>query len=349
MVSGGDGGGSAPSGPLQVNPADIPALEVKLGALVLLLCVTLLFGFAPLWLVRWAGPCRAGPGESQVRPGPLSGVEADLSCHCRQGSPDVESDQLFRGRGLPGHVSAGSAAGLPAEHRLRLQGRRDHGRLRRRTGSCGAALTPASQLQFPLPEFLVSTGVLLVLVLEQTVLAFSERPSSGSEQRQALLTGSSIPEDAAPPPTSALRSFLLLLSLSLHSASEGLAVGLLEDGRKVLELCLALSVHRSLLAFSLALRLAQGRLRRPLVASCLLLFAAMSPLGIGVGMGLTHVSPQHRLARSTLEGLAAGTFIYITFMEILPQELHSASARIPKVAALLGGFTAVTAVLFIKL
>lgn len=68
MISGGDGGGSAPSGPLQVNPADIPALEVKLGALVLLLCVTLLFGFAPLWLVRWAGPCRAGPGESQVRP-----------------------------------------------------------------------------------------------------------------------------------------------------------------------------------------------------------------------------------------------------------------------------------------
>lgn len=66
MISGGDGGGSAPSGPLQVNPADIPALEVKLGVLVLLLCVTLLFGFAPLWLVR--GPCRAGPGESQVRP-----------------------------------------------------------------------------------------------------------------------------------------------------------------------------------------------------------------------------------------------------------------------------------------
>lgn len=197
----------------------------------------------------------------------------------------------------------------------------------------------------------MSTGVLLVLVLEQTVLAFSERPSSGSEQRQALLVGSSILEDAAPLPTSALRSFLLLLSLSLHSASEGLAAGLLEDGRKVLELCLALSVHRSLLAFSLAFKLAQGRLRRPLVASCLLLFAAMSPLGIGVGMGLTHrnVSPQHRLARSTLEGLAAGTSIYITFIEILPQELRSASARIPKVVALLGGFTAVTAVLFIKL
>lgn len=193
----------------------------------------------------------------------------------------------------------------------------------------------------------MSTGVLLVLVLEQTVLAFSEGPSSGSEQRQALV-GSSIrkagPEDAA----SALRSFLLLLSLSLHSASEGVSVGLLEEGREVLELCLALGLHRGLLAFSLAFRLAQGRLRRPLVASCLLLFAAMSPLGMGLGMSL-HMSPRPRLARSTLEGLAAGTLVYITFMEILPQELHSASARIPRVVALLGGFAVVTAVLFTKL
>lgn len=67
---GGDGGGSSPSGLqqaslLQVNPVDIPALEIKLGALVVLLCITLLFGFAPFWLVRGAGLCCAAPGESR--------------------------------------------------------------------------------------------------------------------------------------------------------------------------------------------------------------------------------------------------------------------------------------------
>lgn len=67
---GADGGGSAPSDLLQVNPAGVPGLELKLGALVLLLGVTLLFGFAPFWLVRGAGWCWAGPGESAGACGP---------------------------------------------------------------------------------------------------------------------------------------------------------------------------------------------------------------------------------------------------------------------------------------
>ena len=49
--------------PLQANPADIPVLEVKLGALLVLLSVTLLFGFAPLCIVRGAGRCSVDPGE----------------------------------------------------------------------------------------------------------------------------------------------------------------------------------------------------------------------------------------------------------------------------------------------
>lgn len=48
---------------LQVNPADVPALEIKLGALVVLLSVTLLFGMAPLCIVRGAGRCSVDPGE----------------------------------------------------------------------------------------------------------------------------------------------------------------------------------------------------------------------------------------------------------------------------------------------
>uniref|UniRef100_A0A1A8V2S6 Uncharacterized protein n=1 Tax=Nothobranchius furzeri TaxID=105023 RepID=A0A1A8V2S6_NOTFU len=42
---------------LPVNPADVPALEIKLGALVVLLSITLVFGFAPLCIVRGTGRC----------------------------------------------------------------------------------------------------------------------------------------------------------------------------------------------------------------------------------------------------------------------------------------------------
>ncbi|PWA14621.1 hypothetical protein CCH79_00020788 [Gambusia affinis] len=227
------------------------------------------------------------------------------------------------------------------------------------------------QLQFPLPEFIVAMGFFLVLVLEQIVLAFKDQSPPQLEERRALMADSGAqaaggggglgqrrrgsaepagPLHAAPGSQSALRAFVLVFSLSLHSVLEGLAVGLLQRGQEVLQVCLALLIHKSVIAFSLSAALSQGRLRRAVVSGCLLAFAVMSPLGIALGVGLTEsrMSPQHRLARCTLQGLAAGTFLYITFMEILPHELAAGRGRIPKVAMMLLGFAAVTGVLFIK-
>ncbi|XP_034730327.1 zinc transporter ZIP1-like [Etheostoma cragini] len=217
-------------------------------------------------------------------------------------------------------------------------------------------------------------GFFLVLVLEQAVLAFKDPSPPLVEECRALLVDSGIQTNDMnvrlrsqrrgasqefdggnfhldSGSRSALRVFILVFSLSLHSVFEGLAVGLLDNGKAVLETCLALILHQSLVSFSLAFKLSQGRLRRAAVAGCLLLFAAMSPIGVGVGVALgeSRAPPQHRLARCTLEGLAAGTFVYITFMEILPRELGSGGNRIPKVAMLLAGFAVVTGVLFIKL
>lgn len=46
---------------VQMNPAYVPGLEVKLGALVVLFSITLVCGFAPLCLVRGAGRCNVDP------------------------------------------------------------------------------------------------------------------------------------------------------------------------------------------------------------------------------------------------------------------------------------------------
>lgn len=318
---------------LQVNPANVPALEIKLGALVVLLSVTLLFGFAPLCIWRRAGSCCGDPGLRRR-------VLSLISC--------------FAG----GVFLATCLLGLLPDY---LHGITE--------AFSNAGIT----LEFPLPEFIMAMGFFLVLILEQIVLAFKDKSSPHVEECRSLLVDSSVQANGRPGhhhahrhrrgseesdgghfhvdfgSQSALRAFILVFSLSLHSVFEGLAVGLLEETKAVLEICLALMIHKSVISFSLAVKLSQGRLRRSVVAGCLLLFAAMSPLGIGVGMGLseTKASPQHQLARCTLEGLATGTFIYITFMEILPHELGSGRNRIPKVAMLLVGFAVVTAVLFV--
>ncbi|XP_039566124.1 zinc transporter ZIP1 [Passer montanus] len=70
---------------------------------------------------------------------------------------------------------------------------------------------------------------------------------------------------------------------------------------------------------------------------------------VGVGTALAAgAGPRQRLCRAVLEGLAAGTFLFVTFLEILPQELGAPGNRIPKVILILGGFALVSAILFVK-
>ncbi|XP_013884861.1 zinc transporter ZIP1 [Austrofundulus limnaeus] len=306
------------------------ALEIKLGALVVLLSVTLLFGFLPVCIIRGAGQCSVQP---DVRRRWISLIS------CCSGGVFLATCMLDL---LPDY----------------LQGINE------------AFSTAGINLQFPLPEFIVVLGFFLVLVLEQIFLDFKDRFSSQPEERRSLLGASSLQEEegrgqrprrGSDPSDghfhgelvsqSTLRSLVLVLSLSLHSVFEGLALGLLEEDQEVLEVLVALLIHKSIMSFSLSLQLSQGVLQRRSALTCLLLFSIMSPLGVAVGVGLTQTqtSPRHRLARCTLEGVATGTFIYITFMEILPHELSSSRDRLLKVVLMLLGFTVVTAVLFIHL
>lgn len=199
-------------------------------------------------------------------------------------------------------------------------------------------------------------GFFLVLVMEQIVLSYKDQPGL-SEETHSLLA-SEVRHSGSDHPHvhvdvnahSAVRAVILVVSLSLHSILEGLAVGLLRESGKVLETCLALLIHKCIISFSLTLKLGQGRLRPRVILGCLLLFSFMTPLGIGLGVALTESSdPLHQLARSVLEGIATGTFLYITFLEILPHELSSGDQRIGKVIVMLCGFSVITAILFIKI
>ncbi|XP_053127738.1 zinc transporter ZIP1-like isoform X3 [Hemicordylus capensis] len=217
-----------------------------------------------------------------------------------------------------------------------------------------------AELDFPMPELILATGFLLVLVTEHVVLACSEQhldeatlpllpcPSHHQHREEAASAGRHPGLGEAPgpgssegrSPASPFRSLVLTLSLSLHSVFEGLAVGLQEAEAKVLQLAVAILLHKSLIAFSLALLLLQSRLPLRWLTASVATFALMSPLGVGLGMVVTHSpSPDSATARSLLEGVAAGTFMYITFLEILPQELSAPASRLPKVLAVLLGFS----------
>ncbi|NWZ10146.1 S39A1 protein, partial [Agelaius phoeniceus] len=305
-----------------------PGLGVKLGSLVLLLLLPLACGLAPLWCFRQPpGTGNWGSGGSRD---PRSPVLSLVSCF---------SGGVFMGTFLldllPDYLGSIAAA---------LEGLR-------------------ITLQFPLPEFILAMGFFLVLVLEQVTLAQRELAEPPEESRALLPNGSSIQAtapgggggpgvpvgSAVPGAPGALRAAALALALALHAVLEGLALGLREGDAAALRVLLALLLHKGAVAFGLSLELLRSRLRPPAVASCLVLLALMSPLGVGVGTALAAgAGPRQRLCRAVLEGLAAGTFLFVTFLEILPQELGVPRNRIPKVILILAGFALVSAILFVK-
>ncbi|XP_063602498.1 zinc transporter ZIP1-like isoform X2 [Penaeus indicus] len=261
---------------------------------------------------------------------------------------------------------------------------------------------------FPVAEFIVIFGFLLVLTMEQIVLDYKEtsllrRPAEAeallgepNERRRNLqqqhslsgitdqpdltasirsetgsLTGStrgygtaadscdpldghghshlfdhSIHQDIAS--HSSLRSMLLLFALSLHSIFEGLAVGLQDTIDDVVALFLVVIFHKGIIAFSLGLNMVQSKLTVAQMLLGIMFFCVTAPFGVGVGMGIMELqSFTTTILSGTLQGIACGTFLYVTFFEVLPHEMNNGENRLLKLLFIILGFSAVCGVLYL--
>lgn len=148
---------------------------------------------------------------------------------------------------------------------------------------------------------------------------------------------------------SRLRSLLLIVALSLHSIFEGLAVGLQKKSEEVIGIFAALVIHKSVLSFSLGMNLVQSKLSHGGVFRSVLFFSLTAPVGVGIGLAITDLwdSNISTLVQGILTGIACGTFLFVTFFEVLPAEFNCPDVRLLKVLFLLLGFGTVTGILFL--
>lgn len=224
------------------------------------------------------------------------------------------------------------------------------------------AQIPENDADYPVAEFIMACGFFTVLIIERLVLSCTRQrteestpilPSGGHGHAHSYHAINDAERDSHHvhmdlQAHSSFRAFMLFLSLSLHSVFEGLAIGLQNTDTKVLEICVAILVHKSIIVFSLSVKLVQSAVRPTWLAIYIIVFATMSPVGIGLGIGVSEAQLQAgALVQAVLEGLAAGTFIYITFMEILPHELNSPERQLLKVLFILLGFSLMTALCFL--
>ncbi|XP_075997740.1 zinc transporter ZIP3-like [Genypterus blacodes] len=146
-----------------------------------------------------------------------------------------------------------------------------------------------------------------------------------------------------------LRLAGLVLALSAHSVFEGLALGLQEDGAKLGSLLLGVAIHETLAAVALGVSVAKAGLAMKDAAKLAVTVSLMIPLGIVVGMGIESAQTvAGSVVSVVLQGLAAGTFLFITFFEILAHELEDKRDRLLKVLFLILGYAVLATLVFIK-
>lgn len=139
-----------------------------------------------------------------------------------------------------------------------------------------------------------------------------------------------------------VRYLLVVLALSLHALFEGLAIGLQTSIANIWYLFIAVSIHSATILFyiSLELILAKTEIRRIVTHVAILSFT--SPLGVFMGLLITQTSNMNTQAKSTavvlLEGLSAGTLLYITFFEVLNREKDRRAFIIKRAVCILAGF-----------
>lgn len=146
-----------------------------------------------------------------------------------------------------------------------------------------------------------------------------------------------------------LRLLSLVFALSAHSVFEGLALGLQEEGERVVSLFIGVAVHETLVAVALGISMARSAVPLKDAAKLAVTVSAMIPVGIGLGLGIESArSVASSVASALLQGLAGGTFLFVTFLEILAKELEERREQLLKLLFLVLGYAALAGMVFLK-
>ncbi|KRX16027.1 Zinc transporter ZIP1 [Trichinella nelsoni] len=220
--------------------------------------------------------------------------------------------------------------------------------------------------EIPLSEIIACIGFFLIFLLEEiTVICIGKKNSTekiencSSEKESRNGAGiervesplgqpdhpvekcSTASRDRTVDHISWIRSLTLLTSIMFHSVLEGLSIGIQTKETAALALFFAVISHKTLIAFSLGLQLVRThRNNKKFVCFCVFLFSIASPAGIGIGIGIETANIDEKLKFllfMIFSALSVGTFLYITFFEIIMDELKNEQSNLLKVISMMVG------------
>lgn len=139
-----------------------------------------------------------------------------------------------------------------------------------------------------------------------------------------------------------VRGLLAVIALSFHAIFEGLAVGLEPSFASVVYLAGAIATHKLVIAFCVGMELYVTGASTRTILGYLSVFSMVTPLGIMTGLVLGHFNNDSENLGATptiLQGMAAGTLLYVVFFEVLARERANDKSGLLQLAAIIAGFT----------
>jgi len=189
---------------------------------------------------------------------------------------------------------------FPHEHALPTRSQQESFRMK----ACSFLNRRPARLQIPTDSADLGEGVLKTGKL---AMSGSPRPSELSTPRKGVLAAMGSVKDA----------LLLLLAFSAHGILEGVIVGFQDDRTDFWALFASVASHKLPAAIAVTTRFIQNDASFGTSLLGVFMFAIIAPAGVFVGLAADNVPP---LVSVIIQGLAAGTFVYIGAYEILHQE-----------------------------
>lgn len=122
------------------------------------------------------------------------------------------------------------------------------------------------------------------------------------------------------------RSALVFMAgVALHATLAGVSLGTQTERKAIFSIFVAIASHKSAAAFSVGTQFLRCGVKDvKTMALFMLVFAAITPVGILIGYFAESTSPP---ASAVLEGISAGTFIYVGTIEVVGDEFENTTEK----------------------
>lgn len=212
------------------------------------------------------------------------------------------------------------------------------------SGGIDGFRTAVPGLAYPLALLLAGAGFLLILLIEGVIVpGHLETPEPDAAARPAAVqheTGWPLHPEPGRARGHRAQAIVLLVVLSVHSVILGLALGAQLALSGAVVVFLAIVAHKAAAGFALGVSYQRAGFTRPRATPPVVLFSAMTPLGIllGAGAGVVLASHADQVFQATFDSIGAGTFLYIAALDIIKNEFESPDLRWQKWCAAALGF-----------